>query len=76
MEKNKIKILVKVLFVLVVLTFSFFLIKTIVECISIYNDVATSFPWYTPIVINSLIFTIPLIFEFLLLVYFYTRSKK
>ena len=76
MEKNKLKILVRVFFVLLVLTLGTYVVKTIFECINTYNDIATSFPWYTPIVINGMIFAIPVILELGLFIYFYIRSKK
>lgn len=76
MKKNKIKILVKILFVLLILTLCFYIIKTIVECINVYNDVTTSFPWYTSILFNSVLFVIPILLESVLLIYFYLRSKK
>jgi len=47
MEKGKLKILVNILFVLLIGTFGFYLIKTVIDCISIANDMTTSFPWYS-----------------------------
>lgn len=76
MKKNKIKILVKILFFLLILTLCFYIIKTIVDCINIYSDLTTSFPWYTPILFNSVLFVIPILLESVLLIYFYLRSKK
>lgn len=76
MKKNKLEILVKVFFVLLVLTLGTYVVKTIIDCINTYNDIATSFPWYTPIVINGMIFAIPFILELVLFIYFYIRSKK
>lgn len=76
MEKNRLKILVKVFFVLLVLTLGTYVVKTIIECINTYNDITTSFPWYTPIVINGMIFAIPFILELVLFIYFYIRSKR
>ena len=76
MQKNKLKILVKVLFFVLITTFVIYLVKTIIECINTYNDITTSFPWYTPILINSLIFVIPLLIEILVLGYFYIRLKQ
>lgn len=76
MKKNKLKILVKVFFVLLVLTLGIYVVKTIIECITTYNDIATSFPWYTPIVINGMIFAIPFILELVLFIYFHIRSKR
>lgn len=76
MKKNKLKILVNILFILLIGTFGFYFIKTIIDCISVANDIGTSFPWYTPLVINSLIFIIPVVLELVLFIYFYIRSKK
>ena len=76
MQKNKLKILVIVLFFVLITTFGIYLVKTIIECINTYNDITTSFPWYTPILINSLIFVIPLLIEILVLAYFYIRLKQ
>lgn len=76
MAKNKLLILVRVLFGLLVVTFVIFIVKTIIECINTYKDMATSFPWYTPIFMNCLIFVIPLLIEILLLGYFYIRLKQ
>lgn len=76
MKKSKLSILVKVLFIILVVTLGIYLVKTVIECINIYNDITTSFPWYTPILMNSLIFVIPLLIEILVLVYFYIRLKK
>ena len=76
MQKNKLKILVRVLFGILIVTFAIYFIKTVIECINTYNDIATSFPWYTPIFINSLIFVIPLLIEILVLGYFYIRLKQ
>ena len=76
MKKNKLEILVKVFFVLLVLTLGTYVVKTIIDCINTYNDIATSFPWYTPFVINGMIFAIPFILELVLFIYFYIRSKK
>ena len=76
MEKGKLKILVNILLVLLIGTFGFYLIKTIIDCISIANDMTTSFPWYTAIVMNSLIFIIPIVLELVLFIYFYIRSRR
>lgn len=76
MKKNKLKILVRLLFIILVVTVVTYFIKTTVECINTYNDIGTSFPWYTPILINSLIFVIPLLIETVVLVYFYIRLKQ
>ena len=76
MQKNKLTILVKVLIGMLIVTFATYLVKTVIECINTYNDIGTSFPWYTPILINSLIFVIPLLIETVVLVYFYIRSRQ
>ena len=76
MQKSRLTILVRVLFFVLITTFGIYLVKTIIECINTYNDITTSFPWYTPILINSLIFVIPLLIEMLLLGYFYMRFKQ
>ena len=76
MEKSKITNLVRVLLVILTITFGIYLVKTVIECINTYNDIATSFPWYTPILMNSIIFVIPLLVEILLLGYFYIRLKQ
>lgn len=76
MQKNKLTILIKVLIGMLIVTFATYLVKTVIECINTYNDIATSFPWYTPIIINGLIFVIPLVIEIVVLVYFYIRLKK
>ena len=76
MQKNKITILIRVLFGILVTTFAIYFVKTVIECINTYNDVATSFPWYTPILMNGLIFAIPLLIEIIVLVYFYIRLKQ
>ena len=76
MQKSKLTILVRVLFGILVVTFTIYFVKTVIECINTYNDMATSFPWYTPILMNSLIFVIPLLIEVLVLGYFYTRLKQ
>mgnify|MGYP003317878284 CR=1 FL=1 len=76
MQKSKLTILVRVLFGILIVTLAIYFVKTVIECISTYNDIATSFPWYTPILINSLIFVIPLLIEILVLGYFYIRLKK
>ena len=76
MQKNKITILIRVLFGILVTTFAIYFVKTVIECINTYNDVATSFPWYTPILMNCLIFAIPLLIEIIVLVYFYIRLKQ
>ena len=61
MQKNKLKILVIVLFFVLIITFGIYLVKTIIECINTYNDITTSFPWYTPILINNGITNIKLL---------------
>jgi len=76
MKKNKLKILVSVLSSILIVTFATFLVKTLIECINTSNDIATSFPWYTPILMNSLIFVIPLLIEILVLWYFYIKLKQ
>lgn len=76
MEKGKLKILVKILLCLLITTILAYVVITISGCINIYNDIYTSFPWYTPIVLNGMIFIIPILLESLLFIYFLIRSKK
>lgn len=76
MQKSKLTILVRVLFGILIVTFATYFVKTVIECINTYNDIATSFPWYTPILMNSLIFVIPLLIEIVVLGYFYIRLKQ
>ena len=75
MKKDKLKIIFKILIILLIITFIFFIIKTIYDVIELLNCKFCSAPWYTAIVINSVIFIIPIILELILIIYFYRRIK-
>ena len=76
MEKSKIRIYVVVFKILLLLTIAAYIIKTMINCISLYNCTYCSAPWYTAVILNSLLFAIPLLIETFVLVYFHKRLKK
>ncbi len=79
MKKNVWEILFISFIVLLGVSFTTFVILTTINCINTYNDEFTSFPWYTPLIFNSIYFSIPLLIEIGLVIFFgikYKKSKK
>ena len=71
--ENKLKVYYKIITIILIITTIFFIGKTIYDCITLLNCDHCSAPWYTALLIDLTIFTIPLLLEIFIFLYL---SKK